>query len=103
MAASCYLSAQAVITFDIGLGFTVQGQCLRGIQRRTAHHLAVDQAVQQVQHMGFGRHTLGQCQLHGCENGLFIVMQHEGKDIDHLAITARFAEHVILQLFEGWR
>ena len=55
------LGPQGVIAFDIGLGFTVQGQCLWGIQRRPAHHLAVDQAVlNHVQHMGLGRHALGQ-------------------------------------------
>lgn len=37
--------AQGVIAFDIGLGFALQGQCLRGIQRWTIDDLAVDQAV----------------------------------------------------------
>ena len=87
MVASGNLGAQAVIAFDIGLGFAMQGQRLRSIQWRPADHLAIDQAVQQVQDMGFGRHAFGQGQFHGGEHGLFVVVQDEGKDIDHLAIT----------------
>ena len=45
MAALHDLGKQVVIACDIGLGFAVQGQRLRGIQWRTAHHLAVNQAV----------------------------------------------------------
>ena len=51
--ASGNLAAQAVIALDISLGFTAQDHCLRGIQWRPADHLAIDQAMQQVQHMGF--------------------------------------------------
>jgi hypothetical protein len=31
------------------------------------------------------------------------VVQHQGEDIDHLAIAAGLAQHVILQLSEGRR
>ncbi len=103
MATSCDLGAQAVIAFDIGLGLAVQGQRLWGIQWRPADHLAIDQPVQQVQDMGLGRHALGQCQLHGGQHGLFVMLQNEGKDIDHLTIAARLAQHMVLQLSEGRR
>ena len=53
--------------------------------------------------MGLGRHALGQGQFNGGENGLFVVLQHQGQNIDHLPVTARFAQHVILQLSEGRR
>ena len=101
MAASCYLGAQAVIALDIGHGLAMQDQRLWRIQWRPADHLAVDQAVQQVQDMGLGRHTLSQRQLHSGEHGLFIVLQYEGENIHHLPITTGFAQHVILQLSEG--
>ena len=53
--ASCRLGAQAVVAFDIGLGFAAQGQGLRGIEGRPANDLAIDQPVQQVQHiLGIG-------------------------------------------------
>ena len=91
MAASGDLGTKAVIALDIGFGFAVQGQCLWGIKRRPANHLAVDKAVQQVQHMGLGRHALGQCKLHGGEHGLLIVVQHQGEDVHHLPIAAGFA------------
>jgi hypothetical protein len=103
MTASGNLGAQTVITFDIGLWFAVQGQCLWRIQWRSAHDLAVDQPVQQVQNMGLGRHALGQGKLNGGEHSLFIVVQHQGKDIDHFPVTAGFAQHVILQLSERRR
>lgn len=101
MAASRDLAAQSVIAFDIGLGFAPQGQRLRGIQRWTTDDLAVDQAVQEVQYMGLGRHAPDQRQFHGGQHGLFIVVQNERKDVDHLAVTAGLAQHVLLQLPEG--
>ena len=91
-------ATQGVIALDIGLGFTPQDQRLRGIQRRTTDHFAVDQAVQEVQHMGLGRDALGQRQFHGGQHGLFIVVQNERKDVDHLAVASRLCEQVLLQL-----
>ena len=41
MAAPDDLGAQAIIAFDIGLGFMVRDQRLRGIKRRPANHLAI--------------------------------------------------------------
>ena len=103
MAASVYLGAQSIIALDIGLGFAAQDQCLRRIEIRSTGRLAVDQAAQQVQHMGLGRHTLCQGEFHGGQHGLLIMVQDKRKDIDHLAITTGFAQHVILQLFERRR
>ena len=48
MAASGDLGAQAVTAFDFCLRFAVQDQGLRGIKRRPANHLTIDQAMQQV-------------------------------------------------------
>lgn len=45
MAASGDLGAQAIIAFDIGFGFAAQDQCLRGIKRRPANRLAINQPV----------------------------------------------------------
>lgn len=104
MAASrCDLAAQSIITFDIGLGFTPQGQRLRGIQRWTTDNLAIDQPVQEVQHVGLGRHALGQCQFHGGKHSLLIVLQDECEDINRLVVAAGLAEHMILQLLERKR
>ncbi|SEO34479.1 hypothetical protein SAMN04488103_1261 [Gemmobacter aquatilis] len=75
MAAPCDLGAQAVIAFDIGLGFTAQDQCLRRIQWWPANHLAIDQPVQQIQHMGFGGHASRQGHFHCGQHSLFIVVQ----------------------------
>ena len=99
MAASGDPGAQAVIAFDIGLRPAVQGQRLRCAQLRAVHHLAVNQPVQAISHMGLGGHALGQCRFHG----LFIVVLHKGKDIHHFPVTAGFAKHVTLQLSERRR
>ena len=85
--ASHSLGAQAVIAFDIGLRLAAQDQGLRGIKRRPANRLAVDQSVQKVQHMGLGRDTLGQGYFHGNQHGLFIVLEHQGEDLHHLPIA----------------
>ena len=53
--------------------------------------------------MGLGWHAFGQGQFNGGENGLLIVLEHQGEDIDHLAVTAGLAQHMILQLSEGRR
>lgn len=103
MAPPCDLGTQAIIAFDIGLGFTQQGQRLWGIDVGTIDCLAVDQPTQQVQHMRLGRHPRIQCQFHSPEDDLFVVMKDKGKDIGHLTITAGAAKHLILQLSEGQR
>jgi hypothetical protein len=34
--------------------------------------------------MGLGRHARLQRQFDGAEHGLFVVLQHQGEDLDHL-------------------
>jgi hypothetical protein len=103
MATSHDPDAQAIVPFYIGLGFPQQGQCLWRIDVRTVGRLAVNQPMQQVQHMRFGCHALIQSQFHGPDDNLFFVMEDKSKDIGHLAITAGAAEHLVLQLPEGQR
>ena len=91
MAASGNLGTQTVVAFDVRLGLAAQGQRLWRIQWRHAHHLAVDQPVQQVQDMGLGRHALAQRKFHSDKHRLFVVLQDEGQDIDHLAVTTGLA------------
>ena len=50
---------------------------------------------------GLGRDALGQGHFHGDQHGLLIVVQDQCQDIDHLPVSARPAEHQILQLAEG--
>ena len=103
MTASCGLGAQAIIAFDIGLWFALQDQRLWRIDVRPTDRLSVDQAVQKVQYVGFGCDALSQGHFHGDQHGLFVVMQNQRQDIDHLPVTTRLAKHEVLQLFEGWR
>lgn len=53
--------------------------------------------------MHFGCHALIQSQFHSTDDGLFVVMKDEGKDIGHLTITTRAAQHLLLQLSKGQR
>ena len=101
MAAPSDLGPQAVVAFDIGLGFTAQDQRLRCIQRRPANHLGIDQTVQKVQHMGLGGHARCQGRFHCGQHSLFIVVQDQRQHIDHLSVATRLAQHMILQLSEG--
>lgn len=103
MTAPCNGGAQAVIALHIGLWLTAQGQGLRGIEGRPANDLSIDQPVQEVQHMGLGRHALGQGQFHRGKHGLFVVLKNQGENVDHLAVPAGFAQHLLLQLPERWR
>ncbi|MNY50432.1 hypothetical protein D3C86_1859350 [compost metagenome] len=57
--------------------------------------------MQQVQHVGLGGHTRRQRHLHGHEHGILVVLQHQRQDLDHLPITARLLEQVLLQRSEG--
>ena len=110
MAASGGPGPQAIIALDIRLWLTAQSECLWCVDVRPTDRLSVDQAVQKVQHVGFGCDALSQGHFHGDQHGLFImlqaclrhdVMEDQRQDIDHLAITARLVQHEILQLLEG--
>jgi hypothetical protein len=100
MTASYDPDPQAVVAFDVGLGFTQQGQRLWRID---VGRLTVDQSMQQVQHMRLGRYARIQSQFHSPDNDLFVVMKHKREDIDHLTVTAGAAKHLVLQLPEGRR
>ena len=58
---------------------------------------AVNEAMQQVQHMRLGRNARLQRHVHGRQHGLFVVLENERQDIDHLAVAARLFEQVLLQ------
>ena len=53
--------------------------------------------------MCLGRHPGLKCQFHSAEHILFIVMQHQRQDIDHLPVAAGLAQYLRLQIAEGFR
>ncbi|MCY1248164.1 hypothetical protein D9M72_615620 [compost metagenome] len=53
--------------------------------------------------MRLGRHALVQRQFHSSDDDLFVVMKHKSEDVGHLAVTARAAKHLVLQLPKGHR
>ena len=55
------------------------------LYRRRVRWLAVDQAVQ----MGLRRDAGLQRQFDGGKHGLFVMLEDQGQDLDHLAVAAR--------------
>lgn len=51
--------------------------------------------------MGLGRDAFGQSHLHSNQHRLFIMLQDQRQNIDHLAIAAGSSQHLVLQLSEG--
>ena len=94
------LAAQRVIAGNVGLGLLAQDQGLRRIDRLDLAGLAIDQAVQEVEHMGLGRNAGLECELDGPEHRLLVVMQHQRQDLDHLPVAAWMLEQVALQATE---
>lgn len=95
--------SQTVIPRNIRLWFLAQSQSFWRGHIRLICGRAVHQPAEQIQHMRLGRHPRLQCHFHGTEHGLFIVLQNQGQDLDHLAIPARLAQHLSLQLAERLR
>jgi len=50
--------------------------------------------------MGLSRHSCLKRHFYSTKHGLFVMLEHQGQDIDHLAIATGPAQHLILQLPE---
>lgn len=50
--------------------------------------------------MGFCWHARIQRHFHRAKHGLFVMVEHQGQDVDHLAVTTWPTQHMILQLQE---
>ena len=94
--------SQSIIAIDIGFRRRIQGQSLRRIDLWMVGLLPVNQPVQEVQDMRLGGHACVQRQFYGTQNGVFIMVQNQRQDIDHLAVSAFLAQHVVLQAAEGF-
>ena len=88
---------EGIVSSDIGFGFIDEHQGLGSIYGRRHDGFTVDQAMQQVEDMGLGWNAGLQGHLHG----ILIVLQNQGQDVDHLAVTAGLLEQVLLQRSEG--
>lgn len=89
--------SQGVVSFNISLGFIGERQCLRGIEGWRREGFAVNEPMQQVQHMRLGRNARLQRHVDGRQDCLLVVLQDERQDIDHLPIAPRLLEQVLLQ------
>jgi hypothetical protein len=95
--------SQGIVSFDIGLGLIGERQCVRCVEGRRIEGFAVDEAMQQVQHMRLGRNAGLQCHVDGREHCLFVVLENKCQDFDHLPVAAWLLEQVLLQGPEGFR
>ena len=89
-------AAQSVVALDVGLRLGGQRQSLGRLYRRRIRRLPVDQSVQQVQNMCLGRRAGFQRQFDGGEHGLFVMLENQSQDLDHLAVAAWRLEHALL-------
>ncbi len=94
---------EGVVSLNVGSWFGSQRQSLGRLYRRRVRWLPVDQAVQQVQDMRLRRGACLQRQFDRGEHGLFVMLEDQGQDLDHLAVAARRFEHALLQSPEGGR
>src|SRR5579863_8611387 len=106
LAGSCRMArlpdlAQGIIAFNVGPGFVGQRQGLRGGDHRRSGGLAVDQPVEPIEDVGFGRHAILQRQFHRHQHGLLVMVKHQSQDLYHLPIATNTAQEVLLQSLEG--
>ena len=87
-------------TLASGSAVSVRARRLHGWR---VDRVAVDQAVQQIQDMGLGRRASLQRQFDGGEHGLFVMLENQGQNLDHLVVAAWRLEHALLQSPEGGR
>ena len=88
--------AQGVVALDVGLRLCGERQGVGRLHGWWVDRLAVDQPVQHIQNMGLRRRASLQRQFDGGEHGLFVMLENQGEDLDHLAVAARRLEHTLL-------
>lgn len=93
---------QRVVAPNICHGFLRQRQGLRSINGWCRWRLTVDQAVQHIENMSFGCNPILKRQFDGAQDGLFVMVQNKGEDLDHLLVTTKSLEQLGLQLPEGF-
>lgn len=92
---------QRVVATYIGFGLLAKAQGLGCINEGYRWRLTADQAMQHVEHMGFGCHPILKRQFDSAQNGLFVMVQNKGEDLYHLLVTAKPLQQLGLQLSEG--
>ncbi len=95
--------AQGDVALNVGLRFGGERQGARRLHGWWVDRLAVDQPAQHIQNMRLGWRASLQRQFDGGEYGLFVMLENQGQNLDHLAVAARRLEHALLQSPEGGR
>ena len=87
---------QGVVSLNVGSRFGGEPQGARSLHGWWVDRFAVDQPVKHVQDMRLGRRASLQRQFDSGKDGLFVVLEHQGEDLDHLAVAAWRLEHTLL-------
>ena len=95
------MGPQIVVAPDICLRLAAQRERLGRIDERPIVGFAINQAMEDIQHMCLGGDPFGQSQFHSGQNSLLVMVQDQCKDIDHLAVSTRMSQHLFLQLLES--
>lgn len=82
---------QAVVAVDIGLRGCLQCQRLRRIDFGVIGPFAIHQPVEQVQDVSLGWHASFKRQLDSAHDGIFVMVKHQGQDIDHFPVPTFLA------------
>ena len=102
MSCSLQLLAQVVISGDIGFWFFPKGQSQRWIKVRRCNGSVIHQAMQKIQHMGFGRHTGLKRHFDGGQDIMLVMLQHQRQDLSHFPVSAALLEQMLLKQPEGF-
>ena len=68
---------QRIVAIDVSNWLLDKAQSLRGVDRWGWRGFAVDQAVQDIENMGFGGHPGFQRQFYGLQHNLFVMVQDQ--------------------------
>ena len=62
----------------------------------------IHQAMQKIQHMGFGRHAGLKRHFDGGQDIMLVMLQHQRQDLSHFPVSAALLEQMLLKQPEGF-
>jgi hypothetical protein len=92
---------QRVVAPHIGFGLFAKAQGLWSIDWGSRWCLPINQAMQDIENMGFGSDPVLECDFNSAQDSLFVMVQDKGQDFDHFVVTPKPLEQLCLQLAEG--
>lgn len=87
---------QRVVAADIGFGLLAEAQGLWSIYRGSRWSLPIDQAMQDIENMGFSCNPVLEGEFNSAQDSPFVMVQDKGQDLDHLPVSAKPLEQPYL-------